>query len=91
MPLWRHGGVLSVEIESEIKPEKEKNSTHSLTDMRACSFSHAGVTNLGLSLLKYILLIQKTAYEERVVINDLYDGNLFLYSEGGFQTVDNVF
>lgn len=53
---------MSVQIESEIKPlaqEKEKNSTHGLTDIRACSFSHAGVTNLGLSLLKYILLIQK--------------------------------
>lgn len=31
--------------------EKEKNFIHSLTDMRAWSFSHAGVTNLSLSLL----------------------------------------
>ena len=43
MPLWRHGGVLSVQIESEIKAlaqEKEKNTTHNLTDIRVCRFSH---------------------------------------------------
>lgn len=63
MPLWRHGGILSLEIESKIKPffaqQKEKSSTHSLTDIRACSFSHAGVINLGLSVLKNTLLTQK--------------------------------
>lgn len=81
---------MSVEIESKIKPlvqEKKKDSTHSFTDMRACSFSHVGVTNLGLRLLKSILMIQKTELQEgdRVIINDVYNGNLFLVQLGRLQ------
>lgn len=37
--------IVSRDKERDKKPlaqEKEKNSTHSLTDVRACSFSHAG-------------------------------------------------
>lgn len=68
MPLWRHGGILSVEIESEIKKKKKKNLLHRkekrtpftvLTDIRACSFSHGEVINLALSLFKNILFWYK--------------------------------
>lgn len=72
-----------MQIESKIKPlaqEKERSSTHSFTDVRACSFSHVGMTNLDPSLFEmHTFDTKKTEREEmeRAVINDLCDGSLF--------------
>lgn len=33
-PLWRHGGVLSVQIESKIKPLVQEEAKNSFADMR---------------------------------------------------------
>lgn len=66
---------MSVKIKSEISPliqENEKKSTHSLTDIRACSFSHVETINLSQEFFEIHTFDRKIDVEggETVLIND---------------------